>query len=88
MDDQQQAVELLTAVASHAEQSGYAFGGVIRRCAQVVAGLTVDTTTEDGCPRCGGPVERKPRGRPPVYCSDACRHAAGQERKRDEIGPC
>lgn len=34
------------------------------------------------CPRCGAVVVRKPgRGRPPLWCSQACRRAASLERK-------
>ena len=34
------------------------------------------------CPRCGAVVVRKPgRGRPPLWCSHACRQAASLERQ-------
>ena len=36
------------------------------------------------CPTCGGPVERPWTGRPPTYCSDACRY--GMLRLRRELG--
>lgn len=29
-------------------------------------------------PGCGMPLVRKARGRPPLYCSTACRHAVGR----------
>lgn len=33
------------------------------------------------CPRCGAEVKRKPgRGRPAIWCSQACRRAASSER--------
>ena len=30
-------------------------------------------------PGCGKPLVRKARGRPPLYCSTACRHAVGRK---------
>lgn len=30
-------------------------------------------------PGCGAPLVRKARGRPPLYCSTACRHAVGRK---------
>ena len=33
------------------------------------------------CPRCGKDVQRKPTGRPPIWCSQACRRAAYEERR-------
>lgn len=30
-------------------------------------------------PGCGNPLVRKARGRPPLYCSEACRHAVGRK---------
>ncbi len=30
-------------------------------------------------PGCEGPLVRKARGRPPLYCSAACRHAVGRK---------
>ena len=33
------------------------------------------------CPRCGKVVQRKPTGRPPIWCSQACRRAAYEERR-------
>lgn len=33
------------------------------------------------CPRCGREVQRKPIGRPPIWCSQACRRAAYEERR-------
>lgn len=33
------------------------------------------------CPRCGGNVEIKPRGRSAVWCSQDCRRAAYEERR-------
>jgi hypothetical protein len=30
-------------------------------------------------PGCGTPLVRKARGRPPLYCSTACRHAVGRK---------
>lgn len=50
------------------------------------------------CPRCGNPVEQKPRGRQRLYCSQACRQhayhhgrngravaAAWQQRNRERL---
>ena len=36
---------------------------------------------EGTCPRCGNPTQRKPIGRPPIWCSQACRRAAYEERR-------
>ena len=33
------------------------------------------------CPRCGKPTQRKRTGRPPIWCSQACRRAAYEERR-------
>lgn len=33
------------------------------------------------CPRCGKAVERKATGRPSIWCSQACRRAAYEERR-------
>lgn len=33
------------------------------------------------CPRCGKEVQRKATGRPPIWCSQACRRAAYEERR-------
>ena len=33
------------------------------------------------CPRCGKDVQRKPTGRPPIWCSQTCRRAAYEERR-------
>jgi endogenous inhibitor of DNA gyrase (YacG/DUF329 family) len=33
------------------------------------------------CPRCGKDVKRKPTGRPPIWCTQACRRAAYEERR-------
>lgn len=33
-------------------------------------------------PACGRPIERRPAGRPAVYCGPACRQAARRERLR------
>ena len=42
--------------------------------------------TGHDCPRCGVAVMRKPgRGRPPVWCSPACRRAASSERLRASV---
>ena len=35
---------------------------------------------EGTCPRCGNGTQRKPTGRPPIWCSQACRRAAYEER--------
>jgi endogenous inhibitor of DNA gyrase (YacG/DUF329 family) len=41
------------------------------------------------CRRCGGPVERGYRGRPPSYCSRQCRSAAQIERNGRALStPC
>jgi len=34
------------------------------------------------CIKCGGPLEQPATGRPPIYCSPACRQAAAYEIKR------
>lgn len=52
---------------------------VLRRAARLLlTGQTPDT--EEGCRRCGRPLEQKPRGRPRKWCSDRCR------RKVTEMG--
>jgi hypothetical protein len=33
------------------------------------------------CPTCGGPVQRRWQGRPPVYCGTPCRQAAHRARQ-------
>ena len=33
------------------------------------------------CPRCGKPTQKKPTGRPPIWCSQTCRRAAYEERR-------
>lgn len=33
----------------------------------------MDTLPSGVCPNCGSPVYNKPKGRPKIYCSDACR---------------
>ncbi len=33
------------------------------------------------CPRCGNETQRKPTGRPPIWCSQTCRRAAYEERR-------
>ena len=33
------------------------------------------------CPRCGKDVQRRATGRPPIWCSQACRRAAYEERR-------
>ena len=33
------------------------------------------------CPRCGKDVQRRSVGRPPIWCSQACRRAAYEERR-------
>ncbi|WP_116116397.1 hypothetical protein [Austwickia chelonae] len=38
------------------------------------------------CPRCGDPVPTCGRGRPPIWCSDACKVAASRERSAARRG--
>lgn len=38
------------------------------------------------CPRCGKDVQRKATGRPPIWCSQACRRAAYEERRAAASG--
>jgi hypothetical protein len=40
----------------------------------------------DSCPRCGAPLVRKERGRPPKWCSQKCRRAAYEERRAAAAG--
>lgn len=39
------------------------------------------TPAEVTCPRCGEPLTQRRTGRPPVWCSQACRRAAYEERR-------
>ena len=41
---------------------------------------------EGTCPRCGKDVQRKPIGRPPIWCSQVCRRAAYEERRAADQG--
>lgn len=36
----------------------------------------------DTCVKCGGPIQQPETGRPAIYCSEACRSAAGYELRR------
>lgn len=40
-----------------------------------------EQATGKPCPRCGQPIHPKRTGRPPVWCSQACRRAAYEERR-------
>ena len=42
--------------------------------------------TKGTCPRCGQSVPRKAKGRPPIWCSQACRRAAYEERRAASAG--
>jgi predicted nucleic acid-binding Zn ribbon protein len=48
----------------------------------------MDTTTKTSqhCPRCGASIIRKRMGRPPIWCSHACRRAASEERRASRHG--
>ena len=41
---------------------------------------------QTACPRCGQIVTWSGHGRPPTWCSDACRYAAYRERKAAQSG--
>ena len=51
--------------------------------------LPADLTLFDGdrCPVCAGPIERAATGRPPTFCSDACRNRAHRGATKPEVAP-
>ena len=45
--------------------------------------MIVSSRIPRDCERCGGPIVLKSTGRPPKYCSAACRVQSHMERKRE-----
>lgn len=74
-------------VVEDLESKGYQHCGPLRVAARKLTRYEADAEgppraeRDDVCGRCGAEIEQKPRGRPRVWCSDACRKAAWAERR-------
>jgi hypothetical protein len=69
-------VSALLFVAEDLDGRMYPFAGAVRAGARRIAELEATAPKPDTCERCGGPIDRKPRGRRRRFCSERCRKSA------------
>jgi hypothetical protein len=77
--------EALLWVASDLDRRSYPFAGAIRQGARRISELEARAPANDGCKRCGKPLDQKPTGRPRQWCSERCRRKVPQTKTLREV---